>query len=164
MCGIVSDVRTLVDGVIAVWRRTNPTLEAPVSPASISAFERDHRVRLPVALRELYLRADGCEWDENATQFLPLGEIKPLIEVVQFSELQLAEFPRARTYFVFVDYLISSHYFAVALTDDANAGEVLAIVNARMKASVAPTLEQFLHDYTQDSLAAVLFPDVESPT
>jgi hypothetical protein len=62
------------------------------------------------------------------------------------------------------DYLISSHYFAVALTDDANVGEVLARVNARTKTLVAPTLEQFLHDYTQDALAAVLFPDVESTT
>jgi hypothetical protein len=48
--------------------------------------------------------------------------------------------------------------------DAVFATEVLAIVNARMKAFVAPTLEQFLRDYTQDSLAAVLFPDVESTT
>ena len=160
-------VRFGVDHALAYWARSNAYAEPGASEAELAAFEAANSVRLPPAFAELYRAANGNHGDANLTRFWPLAEVKRLTNDPKGS--WEAMLPGARDYFVFADYLISSHLYAVRLarvrgtsgTDDGD--RVLWVIPAlhgigAAYAEVAGSFAEFLHDYVRDPDALNFHP------
>ncbi len=132
------------------------------SQENLAAFEDRHGVRLPAAFVALYRKADGNAGDENLTRLWPLAEIHRLSESNDLRG-ELGALPSdAREYFIFADYLIFSHVYAVRLTSDGRDDRVLWVLDATQRAEIAPSFESFLRAYADDPYS-ILFPPVSGP-
>ena len=141
------------------WLRHGIKLNHGVSEDELATFEAKYHVRLPEDVRE-YLAAvngfDGSErWmtDENVITFLALNEIKPL------SEAWSPKIADADSYFVFADYSLSAHVYAIWLSNDSeNANLVTVAYNDKNLIKVASSFSEFVQEYLEDN-NAVLFPE-----
>jgi hypothetical protein len=157
-------VSTVVEQALAYWATSNAQPAPGASDAELAAFEAAHGVRLPPAFAALYRRADGNGGgDGNLTRFWPLAEVRPLPEEEPEAGWE-AVLPDAREYFVFADYMIWSHAYAVRLTAGGSGDRVLWVFHpgggrGPECAEVAASFEEFLADYTRDPDAICRHPD-----
>ena len=135
------------------WTRQGVRLRPGASEEEMAAFEARYGVRLPSDLREYFAAADGFDGstDDETITFLGLDEVKPL------GEYWSPEVEGGNSYFVFADFLISSHVYAVRLARDAGAGNPVAVVYDRELVEAAGSFSEFVAGYLESS-HAVLFP------
>ncbi len=121
------------------------------------AFENKYDVRLPDDLKDYFATVDGfddSDSDENLFTFLPLAEVIPL------DESWSLETPEAKSYFVFIDYCISAHVYAIRLTNDISLGNPVITTYVKPDENpiqIAGSFSEFVQGYLADDYS-VLFP------
>ena len=155
---------TLIDDVVARWHATNAWPEPGVAPERLDAFEAKHHVRLPRRFRALYERVNGTHGDENLLRFYPLDEIRPLAEEDAVVRRLVGSWPErglpdAESYFVFADYMIFSHVYALRLSppEVADPNPVLWVLSGTQHEEIASCFDEFLAMYDDDA-DSILFP------
>jgi cell wall assembly regulator SMI1 len=140
------------------WLRQGIKLNAGASEAGFAAFERKYNILMPEDLREYFATVNGFDgseyWmiDENVITFLSLEEVKPL------SEYWSPDVPDAESYFVFADYSISAHVYAIRLLNDIADGNAVVVAYDGKPIKVADAFTEFVEGYLEDN-KAVLFPE-----
>ena len=89
--------------------------------------------------------------DDEGITFFGLEEIKPL------SEYLSAQVADAESYFVFADYSLSAHVYAIALRNIEVDQNPVAVVYDRNLIEVADSFSKFVEDYLEN-IDAILFP------
>lgn len=112
--------------------------------ADIDNVERLHGVRLPSELASLFLLADGMredEMDDHMIHFWPISELKPVYEEVPEEYRSVHE-----GFFLFADYSLWTHGYAIKIDSSANAG-MIAIVGKEQPVAVATSFSIFIDNY-----------------
>jgi hypothetical protein len=148
------------------WYRLGAEPRTGVSAEEIAAFERRHSVRLPASVRSFFEFTDGMTeglTDEELIGFWSLSQLGNVPAVLSdFRGIPdygtiAANLPGGQSYFVFADYSIWCHVYAVRLTDDSGQpADVIWICGAKW-CSLYSSFEAFLHAYAELPLQ-VLFP------
>lgn len=128
--------------VKAEWQRHGAAPRPGVTDAELEAFERKQRVELPEDVADYFRAVDGMnedESDELGIRFWTLDELRPVVE-----ELPTADGDAFKDYFVFADYSMWAHGYAVRL--DQTATDVI-IVGGENPIAVAPSFREFLQLY-----------------
>lgn len=105
---------TVLQTLRAQWLTAIGPLRPPAGLSAIVEFEARYSLTLPPDVREYFLVVDGMDigtWDGNEIRFWPLTEIRPACD-------ELPEIARHAygDYFIFADYSICAHMYAVNLT------------------------------------------------
>ena len=143
------------------WLRQGIKLNAGASEAELAAFEREYNVRLPKDLRDYFATVNGFDgsehWmtDENVITFLSLDEVKPL------NEYWSPDVPDADSYFVFADYSISAHVYAIRLLNGSVNGNTVVVAYDGKPVEIAGSFAEFAERYLEDN-KAVLFPQPQA--
>ena len=132
------------------WLRYNIKLRRGASKAELREFEGKYKVRLPDDLKDYFATVDGSGLDENVIEFLPLAEVVPLSQA-------WSRKPEANSYFVFADYSLSCHVYAIRLTDDLPLGNPVFIVYDENPQQIAGSFSEFVRGYLADDYG-ILFP------
>jgi hypothetical protein len=131
------------------WAGEGVAIRPGNTSGTLAAFEAKYGVVTPRAFRAYFEAVDGTgdDSDGEVIRFWPLAEVMPINEDCQVESAELGE------WFLFADFMINSHIFAVRLTaDPANEAPVASwdselIPQAR---SFAVFLKRYLAD--RDSL------------
>jgi len=139
------------------WLRQGIKLRRGATESETTAYEAKYDVCLPEDMREFFAVVNGFdnrngeEVDSDMITFFSLEEIKPL----NASDWGIAS--RAESFFVFADWSISAHVYAVRLLKDCTAsGPVVVVYDSLVK--VADSFAEFMQAYLEDN-KAVLFPE-----
>jgi hypothetical protein len=136
-------IEELLAEVATKWSKSGIQTEPPASPAELHAFESRFRVQCPydfsIYVNTLGGMKDG-EWDEHLIRFWPLREIRPADDT-----------PAHVGLFVFADYSISVHEYAIQLAN-SDHGKVVALSGASPR-MVASTFSEFIAFYLADTTA-----------
>ncbi|MGI8467519.1 MAG: SMI1/KNR4 family protein [Pyrinomonadaceae bacterium] len=134
------------------WLRCKIELRCGASDSDLRDFENKYNIHLPDDLKDYFSTADGfynSDVDGNFITFLPLAEVVPLNE-------QWSRKPEAKSYFIFADYSISAHVYAIYLTDDASSNPIVIAYDNDPK-QIASSFSEFVQGYIEDDYG-VLFP------
>jgi hypothetical protein len=141
----------VLDQLVEYWRRQHVIPAAvTATPEDIVQWEEKFGVRLPLDIREYFIRVNGIsngehlEFGDDMMSFLPLSAMVP--------EAQWSDNHNEPGVFVFVDYLINSYWWCVRLTPDVAEHTQVFVRGTRLKL-VASSLEEFLRAYMSDSKA-----------
>ncbi len=139
------------------WLRQGVRLNLGASEDELAAFEAKHHVRLPSDLRDYFTAVNGFDgsetWmtDDEVITFLGLDEVKPLNE---YWSLDVTD---GDSYFVFADYSLAAHVYAIRLMSGADVGNAVAVVYDNKPVRVASSFSEFMEGYLGNN-QAVLFP------
>lgn len=129
--------------LVARW-----SLLGPVRPgaqeAALRAFERRRQVVLPEDVTAYFRVVDGMEagsGDEELFRFLPLDEMVPITDVFTGGAGAFED------RFIFVDYCISAHFYAIDLGSGPGRGRVTAVFDLATSYPIAPTFTSFIEAY-----------------
>jgi hypothetical protein len=143
------------------WRRQGIKLCSGATEDELIAFETKHHVRLPEDLRKYFAATNGFDGsehlmtDDEGITFLGLDEMKPL------SEYWSADVAVGRGYFVFADYSLSAHVYAIRLVNGSGSGNPVVAVYDRKLVEVASSFLEFAESYLKN-IDAVLFPQPQA--
>ena len=139
------------------WLRQGIKLRRGATESETAAYEAKYDVCLPEDMREFFAVVNGFdnrngeEVDSDMITFFSLEEIKPL----NASDWGIAS--GAESFFVFADWSISAHVYAVRLLKDCTAsGPVVVVYDSLVK--VADSFAEFMQAYLEEN-KAVLFPE-----
>ena len=136
------------------WLRHNIELQCGASEVELREFEGKYNILFPDDLKDYFSTVDGfadsCV-DDNVIEFLPLAKVLPS------SKTWTLETPDADSYFVFADYSLSCHVYAIRLTDDLTLGNPVFIVYDENPQQIAGSFSEFVRGYLADD-NGVLFP------
>ena len=141
------------------WLRQGIKLRPGATNDDIAAFEARYNRRLPEDMREYFAAVNGFDgsgrWvtDGELITFLGLDEMKPLREYWSWP------IPDSDSFFVFADYSLAAHVYAIHLDASAQRNEVVIVYERMME--VARTFSEFIEGYLQNS-DAVLFPEPQA--
>jgi SMI1 / KNR4 family (SUKH-1) len=129
----------------------------------LAAFERQYDITLPLTIVEYFLIANGTrdgQWgmeDDDLISFWHLDQIRP------FNQMYPTEaIPDGDRLFVFADWSIDAHAWAVRLSRDA-AAETPVMITYDPIQDVARSFDDFLSGYLERSKWA-LFPEPRTPS
>jgi cell wall assembly regulator SMI1 len=135
--------RSVVDAVLAGWKKHDVPFLPGVEPAKIAAFETLYDVTLPPDLRLFYERTNGTRggldhWD---CEFYELSRVVPeLLDPWAWN---------------FADYLLLSWWYGIDLKGDGPYGKYAVYLiggTPRKPAVVAHSFTEFLQLYLADDL------------
>jgi len=139
------------------WLSQGIEVNPGVSKEELTAFELMYQVSLPADMRDYFLTADGMAQgvsDEALIRFWSLDEIKPIPEEApDFSDPSYIE--DAQSLFLFADYSIWCHAYAVRLSSSGVSNPIVVIGGEspiRMFGSFSELVKNYLTD------ADLLFP------
>ena len=148
-----------VEALKTFWLRQGVKLRRGATKEEFAAFETTYNVSLPEDLRE-YLASvngfDGAEhWmtDDEVITFLGLDEMKPL------SEYWSPAVAESEYYFVFADYSLAAHVYAIRLDASGHGSDVVVVYDRTVE--VAKSFSEFIEGYLGNN-DAVLFPDPQA--
>jgi hypothetical protein len=150
------------------WLSIGMRVSDGASDGEIDRFETAHGVRLPREVHTYFRAVNGMpedDTDEDLLSFLPLRAVKPvpeaLAEMVSKPHYRviMETLSDAAHWFVFVDYMVSSHAYAIHLLEhETDVTPVLWICDSK-QALIADSLADFLKAYLQDP-RSILFPTI----
>jgi hypothetical protein len=132
---------TLVEELIKRWTDSGAAVRPGNARAHVIEFERAQGVRLPADLAEYFARVDGMDegsCDEHCIRFWPLAEVKTVGE-----ELDDSRSAACRDYFVFADYSIWTHAYAIRV----DPGNEVVVVGGDEPIRVASSFTDFVGKY-----------------
>lgn len=145
---MTQDTQALIDQVKRRWASLGIALLPGASSQAVGEFEQLHGLRLPEELSRYFRSFGGMkdnEWDNDLVRFWGLYELTMV--------------PNAANYFVFADWSLSAHEYAVRISDE---GTEVVVLYENDLVLIAPTFGAFLQTYLSDPEA--LFPEwVPSP-
>jgi hypothetical protein len=139
---MMSRVDAMMPMIRAEWERHGATLRAGVTDAEIGDFQRKRGVELPEDVADFFRAVDGMnegDCDQLGVRFWSLDELRPVVE-----ELPATDGHTFKGYFVFGDYSMWAHGYAVRL--DRIANDVI-IVGGQNPIPIAPSFREFLQLY-----------------
>jgi cell wall assembly regulator SMI1 len=116
----------------------------------IASFERTHSVNLPDDLRNYLLRLNGIDADPQLFCFWPIEKIIPISPDSFGMDRAIVELDEPHRYFIFADFLIESHYYAIYLGDDANRQYRVILPDFPNQPAIASSFSDFLELYLED--------------
>ena len=141
------------------WLRQGIKLRRGASEVEIDAFEARFNVRLPEDMRECFAVVNGFDnrggslVDDEMITFFPLEEIERL----DASEWGISS--HADLYFVFADWSISAHVYAIRLSADNTVSNPVVVTHDKL-VTVADSFGDVMQGYVGCS-EAVLFPSAQ---
>lgn len=155
----------------AYWSSTGTKSNPPASSEDIVLFESQNGVILPQDLCEYFQEFNGMqenEFDGEMFSFWSLKKIKPVPEILaehggipDYREI-IRHLPVADSYFIFADYFIFSHVYAIHLSQDSTAkNQILWIGGGTSFYVIADSFSDFLEKYLDHPSSAnnsILFP------
>jgi hypothetical protein len=138
--------------VKAGWERHGIAARPGASALEIEAFERLHGTRLSEDVADYFRAIDGMnedDVDQFSIRFWSLGEMRSAQEEVPTTNIDAL-----RDYFVFADYSLWAHGYAVRLGE---MGDDVIVVGGERPVAVAPSFGAFLELYV--SHPERLFPN-----
>lgn len=139
------------------WLGQGIKLRPGASEDQVVAFEKMHNVIIPADMRQYLTTSDGFDgaehWmtDDDLITFLALDEIQPL------NEYWNPKTPGGSSYFVFADYSLSVHVYAIKLVRDSSEPNDVVVVGDIRPQKIANCFSDFAQAYL-DGKSAVLFP------
>lgn len=127
------------------WAAAGIAEREGVTDADIRAFENRYGVRLPNDLAQYFKTVDGMndgEYDDHPMHFWPLSKVRPVT-----AELSGADPVPYAGLFVFADYSLWAHGYAIRLVD-VRANDV-AIVGGAAPIWIASSFSEFLLAYAR---------------
>ena len=159
-------MRTLAERLREHWRSIGVRIRSGVSQQEIDTFEFTYGVCLSEEALSYFRAVDGMEEgdsDEELLRFLPLHKLTSVPETLAaFGGIPdyrniVHVLPGAELCFIFIDYLIYSHVYALRLSPErSEESPVLWICGADYRV-IAASLSEFLETYLADPIG-VLFP------
>jgi hypothetical protein len=149
------------------WIRLESEPRAGVSDDDVIAFEKRHSVRLPESVRNFYTFVDGMAdylTDEQLISFWSLARLDSVPALLSdcrgtpgYAGIE-KHLPDASSYFVFADWSIWCHMYAMRLTTDPHQpADVIWIGNGNLWYRLANSFNEFLWNYA-DGSRNILFP------
>ena len=134
------------------WLRQGIRLCHGASAAQISAFESKYDVRLPEDMRECLSVVNGFENGECDDEYITFF----LLEEIERLNASAWGLPApADSYFVFADWSISAHVYAIHLSKEIIYNPV--VVTCEKLVKVADSFGEFMQGYVEGNYA-VLYP------
>lgn len=127
------------------------------SESQMAAFEQKYGVRLPADLRDYFETVNGFDlnktgWcDGNCFSFFALEEVVPLSD-------EWWKDPDGDHYFILVDFLISSHVYAIHLGDNPESESPVFVAYSKDRPiRIAESFSEFVEGYLKgDSTILVI--------
>ena len=133
------------------WLSQGIEVNPGVSMEELSAFESKYQVSLPADLRDYFLTVDGMAQgvtDNALIRFWSLSEVQPIPEEAPaYSEPSYVE--EAESLFLFADYCIWSHAYAIRLSSTQTSNPIIIIGDetpTRMFGSFSELVSNYLTD------------------
>jgi len=148
----------VLDDLADAWKVMGFASAPPANESQIREFETRYHVRLPTAFRAYVSRLNGGQsgrdgpMDSGSIAFWRLDQIQPI-------RAQRREGPE--DLFVFADFLIDSHAYAIQLSEDPSRPAPVFIDWGERIEKVADSFATFIHGYLSDD-RHVLFGSSES--
>jgi hypothetical protein len=137
------------------WAGQSAVLRPGVAAAALDDFERRYAVRLPLEMRSYLRLVDGQDDMDPAmyVQFWPLHAIKTVREELT-SEIPAGA--DVASWFVFADFLLSSHSYVIRLGGDPHAAAPVGLCSGmpppgRSFPVIASSFEEFVDLYLTNS-------------
>lgn len=122
--------------------KTNPG----VSSEELAAFESKYQVSMPSDLREYFLTVNGMPegtMDDALIRFWALNEVKPISEgAPDYSDIQ-----DAQSLFLFADYCIWSHAYAIRLSCNKETSNAVFVVGDEKPVQISESFSQLVREY-----------------
>lgn len=132
------------------WLRQGIKLRRGASEGELAAFESKYNVCLPEDMRECFSVVNGFEnsggWDVD----------NEMITFFSLEEIESLSASDAISYFVFADWSISAHVYAIRLSKDCAALTPVVVTHDKL-VKVANSFGEFMKGYAEGS-EAMLFP------
>lgn len=149
------------------WSSIGAGQRPGVSQETVKSFESKHGVLLPEDFSQYILTVDGLMeggWDNEMISFWPLQSINSVPEVLSdfagipdYSQIG-THLSVASSYFVFADFLIWSHVYAIRLNSSpAEKSQILWLCGSEHHL-IAESFSDFLQMYLENP-ASVLCPE-----
>ena len=137
-----------VDRLIRLWSKAGLEIRPGVSVEQLTQFEQQFETKLRQDMREYLMAVDGMapdDMDPNChIRFWPICEIKPVQDEVHASCVS-----QYKGYYLFADYLLWSHGYAIDL-NSTDQGSVV-IVGGETPQQVAMSFADFVHKYLDNT-------------
>ena len=146
-------METIGESLKQFWLQQGIKLKLGISEIELSKFENKYNVLLPEDLKDYFSTVNGFndeDCDEEVITFLPFEEIEPLSKC-------WSQKPEAQSYFIFADFLISSHVYAIRLTNNVNSNNPIFIVYDDTPIQIAESFSEFVKGYLKNDYN-ILFP------
>ena len=138
------ETKEAVDRLTQRWKEAQLKIKPGVSAEQLAQFEDKFKTRLGPDIHAYFEAVNGMESDEMDSEyhirFWPLEEIKPLREEVDAP--WVAEYT---SYYLFADYLLWSHGYAIDLSP-AGQGTIV-MVGGENPQKVASSFAEFMSLY-----------------
>ena len=122
---------TAHDLLQAAWQRLEPPVTTRrASAAEIEALETRYGICLPAPFRaylELACPIEDPSWDDNLTNWWPLGRIRSVAEELPHSALGRTPIPRPDMLLIFADYMIWCRGWAIDCSPGPGHGKILSL-------------------------------------
>ena len=131
------------------WSSNNVEINAGVSEAQLSLFEREYGVVLPEDFRDYFLCVNGMPpevVDDGMIRFWTLEEVKPLREgAPDYSDSRYIKSPES--FFLFADYSIWAHAYAIRLGKVLLENNEVVIIGYKSPMRLANSFSSFVDSY-----------------
>ena len=149
-------IQHTLDALCEFLRTQGLTPHGGASEAEIVAFERRYGARLPADVRAYFAQVNGVvggrdgAWDDEMIALWELRDVRPLSE-----EVESCQTPEAEQCFVFGDWSIWAHGYAIRLAITERVSPVYIAFEPHVE-RVAESFTEFLQGYVRRD-HAVLF-------
>ena len=156
----------LIDRLRDYWGESNTQLRPGVGDAEVAHFERENHVCLTRELRGYFQAVDGMtedDSDRNLFHFFSLGELGTVAREFRGRELRIAGIPEgsnppdisnSKRWFIFCDYMIWSHYYAVELGTERVEASPVVVFDGGIEV-IATSFSGFLKRYLDDYMSVL---------
>jgi cell wall assembly regulator SMI1 len=140
------------DKLIAHWQRHGLALNEGCDAQTVVAFEREHGVILPEAVRDYFRSVNGMKEtfkdsvDPKGFSFWALHRLMPLEEIVQSA---IPTKVTSTMFFLFADYFESSWTYACDFAAGSTGAVIL--VGRDVPETIAESFEEFVDLYIADA-------------
>lgn len=139
------DLSWVAKELVRRWEASGVSKRPGVSDAAIAAFEQTHRVRLPREMADLFRLHDGMEKNEYDDAHVRMWPIAEVYAIESDPTLKASASPGL---FVFADYMLWTHAYAVQLrSQDRNE---VVLVGGKSPIPIADSFGGFLSLYLDD--------------
>jgi hypothetical protein len=145
----------IIESLKEQWKREKIDLNIGLSSNEINLWEVNNKAILPDDMKAFFLEINGMtlnSCDKDLIRFWSLGELKPLKTLS--SELAVSSYiSRPDTIYIFADYTIMSHFYAIRLTasEQKDCNEIYVIGYSK-PLLVANSFTTFLKLYLNDPI------------
>ena len=131
------------------WLAQGLEINPGVSTEDLAAFEFTYQVVVPADLRDYFLTVDGMAEgvsDDALIRFWSLSEVKPItVEAPELSSPAYIE--DAESMFVFADYSIWAHAYAIRLSPNTEDPNPIFVIGSEKPTCIFDSFSELVSSY-----------------